>query len=135
MPSFFDAFPIFDAAGDCDLRFCKEPRQRWLIHQSSLRDRLRAVPNDRAERPGGRSRSPQLPLSNIRLPRRSDWTILAIMFEARCVDCQAPVGFAERPGRATCPDCGLRLYLTADGQLGRMPADDWQPGGIQGRRD
>jgi DNA-directed RNA polymerase subunit RPC12/RpoP len=56
------------------------------------------------------------------------------MFEARCVDCQAPIGFSDRPGTATCPDCGLRLYVTADGQLGRMPADDWQPGGIQGRR-
>ncbi len=56
------------------------------------------------------------------------------MFETRCLDCPGPVSFAERPGDATCPYCGLRLYLTADGQLGRYVPDDWRPGGIQGSR-
>jgi DNA-directed RNA polymerase subunit RPC12/RpoP len=56
------------------------------------------------------------------------------MFETRCLDCPSDVSFAERPGEAVCPGCGLRLYVTASGQLGRYLADDWRPGGIQGYR-
>jgi uncharacterized Zn finger protein (UPF0148 family) len=55
------------------------------------------------------------------------------MFDKSCLDCRTPVPFTEQPGEATCPECGLRLYATANGQLGRMPDPDWQPGGIQGR--
>jgi DNA-directed RNA polymerase subunit RPC12/RpoP len=56
------------------------------------------------------------------------------MFEYSCIDCPTRVTFAERPGDAVCPGCGLRLYVTADGQLGRYLPDDWRPGGIQGDR-
>jgi hypothetical protein len=56
------------------------------------------------------------------------------MFETRCLDCPSDVSFAERPGEAVCPGCGLQLYVTASGQLGRYLADDWRPGGIQGYR-
>jgi hypothetical protein len=52
----------------------------------------------------------------------------------RCLDCQQLVTFAARPGETTCEGCGLRLYVTDGGQLGRLPAADWQPGGIQGQR-
>jgi hypothetical protein len=55
------------------------------------------------------------------------------MFDSPCLDCQTPVTFPHKPGDATCPHCGLQLYATADGQLGRYPDPDWQPGGIQGR--
>jgi hypothetical protein len=55
------------------------------------------------------------------------------MVQRRCLDCQVLVSFADEPGEATCSGCGLHLYVTGDGQLGRLPADDWQPGGIQGR--
>jgi hypothetical protein len=53
---------------------------------------------------------------------------------ATCLDCPTPVNFAERPGDGTCPACGLRMYATASGQLGRYLPDDWKPGGIQGTR-
>jgi hypothetical protein len=56
------------------------------------------------------------------------------MFDVSCLDCHTPVRFPDRPGDATCPECGLKLYVTADGQTGRYPPADWQPGGIQGRR-
>jgi hypothetical protein len=55
------------------------------------------------------------------------------MFEIRCLDYQTPVTFPDTPGDATCPECGLNLYVTADGHTGRYPPADWQPGGIQGR--
>jgi hypothetical protein len=55
------------------------------------------------------------------------------MFDLSCIDCHIPVPFAGQPDEATCPECGLRLYVTADGQLGRIPDPHWQPGGIQGR--
>jgi hypothetical protein len=54
------------------------------------------------------------------------------MFERQCLDCPAGVTFEERPGDTECPGCGLRLYLTAEDQLGRYLPDGWRPGGIQG---
>ena len=53
--------------------------------------------------------------------------------EKPCVDCQTSVTFPQ-PGDGTCPRCGLRMFLNEAGQVGRYPAEDWQPGGIQGRR-
>jgi len=55
------------------------------------------------------------------------------MFDASCLDCRAEVTYAERPDDITCAGCGLRMYVTADGKLGRYLPDDWRPGGIQGR--
>ena len=56
------------------------------------------------------------------------------MFDERpCLDCRTVVTF-PRPGDATCPACDLQMYLTRSGQVGRYPSQDWQPGGIQGRR-
>jgi hypothetical protein len=56
------------------------------------------------------------------------------MFDHPCLDCPATVSFGEQPGDTTCARCGLRMYLTADGRLGRYLPVDWKPGGIQGRR-
>ncbi|MDQ1441346.1 MAG: hypothetical protein QOG97_1574 [Acidimicrobiaceae bacterium] len=56
------------------------------------------------------------------------------MFDSKCLDCRGAVSFMEQPGDAVCPECGLRLYLTDDGQLGRYLPDGWRPGGIQGYR-
>jgi hypothetical protein len=53
-------------------------------------------------------------------------------FDRACLDCPATVTFPG-PGDATCPKCGLRMFLTAGGQVGRYPSQDWEPGGIQGR--
>jgi hypothetical protein len=56
-------------------------------------------------------------------------------FDKPCVDCQATVTFAG-PGNAICPECGLGMFLTASGQMGRYPAPGWHPAGIQGyKRD
>jgi hypothetical protein len=58
------------------------------------------------------------------------------MFEtARCVDCEAMVSFSGRPGDGTCSECGVSMYLTADGMTGRYPPEDWRPGELQRRRD
>jgi hypothetical protein len=54
------------------------------------------------------------------------------MFDTICLDCPSRVSFGERPGEAVCPGCGLHLYLTDDGHVGRYLPDDWRPGGIQG---
>jgi hypothetical protein len=54
------------------------------------------------------------------------------MFDTHCLDCPTVVTFETRPGDAVCPSCGLRLYMTGEGQLGRYVADGWKPGGIQG---
>jgi hypothetical protein len=48
-----------------------------------------------------------------------------------CLDCDATVSFPE-PGDATCPGCGLVMYLTDSGQVGCYPRD-WVFG-FQGRR-
>jgi uncharacterized Zn finger protein (UPF0148 family) len=56
------------------------------------------------------------------------------MFDSPCPDCRTTVSFPEKSGEATCPECGLNLYVTADGHTGRYPYREWQPGGIQGRR-
>ena len=40
-----------------------------------------------------------------------------LFVEEPCLDCQAIVSFVG-PGDGTCPHCGLRMYLTADGQVG-----------------
>jgi hypothetical protein len=53
---------------------------------------------------------------------------------ASCIDCRAAVTFDGRPGDGTWPSCGVGLYLTEDGHVGRYPDKDWQPGGVQGRR-
>jgi hypothetical protein len=51
--------------------------------------------------------------------------------EKPCLDCDAIVTFPE-PGDATCPNCGLPMFLTEAGQVGRYPRPGWEPGGIQG---
>lgn len=56
------------------------------------------------------------------------------MFDHLCRDCPAMVTFAKKPGDATCPDCGLVMYVTDTGEVGAYPPADWTPGGIQGRR-
>jgi hypothetical protein len=56
------------------------------------------------------------------------------MFETPCPDCKTSVAFPELPGDATCPACGLRLYVTDNQAIGRYPDTGWEPGGIQGRR-
>lgn len=40
----------------------------------------------------------------------------------RCIDCRAPIVFTDK--RATCPDCGLRMYLADTGGIGREPGPD-----------
>jgi hypothetical protein len=50
------------------------------------------------------------------------------MTTRRCLDCDTIVTFPEI-GDATCPGCGLRMYVTKAGQVGRYPAGDWTPGG------
>ncbi|MDQ6613221.1 MAG: hypothetical protein M3083_00250 [Actinomycetota bacterium] len=54
------------------------------------------------------------------------------MFATACLDCRADVTFTERPGDSVCGGCGLRMYVTADGRLGRYLPEGWRPGGIQG---
>jgi hypothetical protein len=49
------------------------------------------------------------------------------------LDCQATAIFTG-PGDATCPSCGLRMYFTASGRVGRYPSEGWTPGGIEGLR-
>ena len=44
-----------------------------------------------------------------------------VCFEAPCRDCRATVGFPELPGDATCPACGLRLYVNANKAIGPLP--------------
>jgi hypothetical protein len=39
-----------------------------------------------------------------------------------CLDCRSEVEFADPPADATCPGCGLRMYLTAEGERGRYPS-------------
>jgi hypothetical protein len=56
------------------------------------------------------------------------------MFDYQCRDCLTIVTFPERPGDGTCPNCGLAMYVTAAGEVGVYPPEDWSPGGIQGRR-
>jgi hypothetical protein len=51
------------------------------------------------------------------------------MTTRRCLDCETLVMFLPEIGDATCPDCGLRMYVTEAGQVGRYPAGDWTPGG------
>lgn len=53
--------------------------------------------------------------------------------DGSCLDCQTVVIF-PRPGDATCPGCGLRMFMNEAGQVGRYPSEGWEPGGIQGRR-
>ncbi|MGH9126034.1 MAG: hypothetical protein ACRDZ8_15105 [Acidimicrobiales bacterium] len=55
------------------------------------------------------------------------------MFEYLCLDCQTPITFESTPGEATCAQCGLRLYVTSTGAVGRYLPEGWRPGGIQGR--
>jgi uncharacterized protein YqjF (DUF2071 family) len=55
------------------------------------------------------------------------------MFDTKCLDCRTELAVPEGPGDLTCPECELRMYLTADGRLGRYLPDGWRPGGIQGR--
>jgi hypothetical protein len=50
------------------------------------------------------------------------------MITRRCLDCDTQVMFPQ-VGDATCPGCGLRMYVTEAGQVGRYPAGDWTPGG------
>jgi hypothetical protein len=59
--------------------------------------------------------------------------IVERVFDHKCIDCPETVTFPALPGDARCPGCGVDLYLTDDGQVGRYPAPDWEPGGIQGR--
>jgi hypothetical protein len=35
-------------------------------------------------------------------------------------------------GDATCPNCGLGMFLSESGQVGRYPTPGWEPGRIQG---
>jgi hypothetical protein len=56
------------------------------------------------------------------------------MIEFPCIDCRFPVTFDSLPGDGMCAHCGLRLYLTQEGALGRYPDPDWEPGRIQGKR-
>jgi hypothetical protein len=37
-------------------------------------------------------------------------------------------GHVPRIGDATCPGCGLPMYVTKAGQVGRYPEGDWTPG-------
>jgi hypothetical protein len=53
--------------------------------------------------------------------------------ERTCLDCKTAVLFTK-PGDVKCPSCGLGMYLTESGQVGRYPSAGWEPGGIQGRR-
>jgi hypothetical protein len=53
--------------------------------------------------------------------------------EKRCLDCDSVVTFPGS-GDATCPECGLNMYMNDAGQIGRYPPADWDPGGIQGWR-
>jgi hypothetical protein len=62
------------------------------------------------------------------------WAKIEHMFDYVCRDCPTVVTFARQPGDATCPNCGLVMYLTEGGELGAYPPEDWTPGGIQGRR-
>jgi hypothetical protein len=50
-----------------------------------------------------------------------------------CLDCDATVRFLE-PGDATCPNCGLPMFLTEVGQVGRYLRPGSDPGGFQRRR-
>jgi hypothetical protein len=52
--------------------------------------------------------------------------------EKPCIDCAAVTKFNDE-GNATCPDCGLGMFLSDSGQVGRYPSDDWVFG-FQGRR-
>ena len=56
------------------------------------------------------------------------------MFETPYPDCKSTVAFPRLPGDALCGACVLELYVTDSEAVGRYPAKDWTPGGIQGRR-
>jgi hypothetical protein len=45
------------------------------------------------------------------------------VFEDRRLDCRANVTFTG-PGDATCPECGRKLYMTADGLVGCYPSEN-----------
>jgi hypothetical protein len=51
-----------------------------------------------------------------------------------CLQCRTPVTFDGQPGDATCPNCGIRQYLTEPSRLwprggvGAYPSDDRGPG-------
>src|ERR1019366_2076694 len=47
------------------------------------------------------------------------------MFDYPCRDCPCVVTFTEQPGDATCPSCGLCLYVTDAGEVGAYPPEDW----------
>jgi hypothetical protein len=38
------------------------------------------------------------------------------------LDCPAEVDFDDQPSDATCPHCGLKMYLTEKGERGRYPS-------------
>jgi hypothetical protein len=59
-------------------------------------------------------------------------TTLERMFENRCPDCRSTVTVPALPGDATCPRCGLSMYVTDGGLVGRYPPEGWEPGPIQG---
>jgi uncharacterized Zn finger protein (UPF0148 family) len=48
------------------------------------------------------------------------------MFDNSCLNCRTWLTFPQLPGEAICPVCGLRVYATARGDVGRLPPADWQ---------
>ena len=47
-----------------------------------------------------------------------------------CIDCGEQVSFPTQPGEARCPACGLALYVTSAGQVGRLPDEQSFRGGV-----
>jgi hypothetical protein len=45
------------------------------------------------------------------------------MIQLPCLDCDAQIDFTDPPCEAVCQACGLRMFLTADGERGRYPSE------------
>jgi hypothetical protein len=64
--------------------------------------------------------------------RGGDGASIEHMFDKPCLDCGEIVIF-DGPGDAACDSCGLRMFLSEKGGVGRYPREDWDPGRMQGR--
>ena len=58
----------------------------------------------------------------LHLMYRTYVRILKVMTTLPCLDCDGEVEFPDPPADATCPTCGMRMYLTEKGERGRYPS-------------
>jgi hypothetical protein len=68
----------------------------------------------------GRAKSPSLRTAPLDIPNTCSYT--PSVPTVRCLDCEGDVDFPDPAADATCPTCGLRMYLTDQGERGRYPS-------------